>query len=156
MKTRLALLVSLIFLFGGYGVAQNATPSKPPKKDVSVEPSQPTYRSSPAYAELLLRRTELTASLEALVLQYTDEYPKVKESRYLLTLIERDAERLSKVKPADQGRLTLALGKLLVKKLELEADLWNLQKDYKEEHPDVKRAKRRVEIYEAAISEILN
>jgi hypothetical protein len=156
MKTRLALLSSLILLFGGYGVAQSATPAKAAKKDVSVEPSQPTYRSSPAYAELLLRRTELTASLEALVLQYTDEYPKVKESRYLLTLIERDAERLSKVKPADQGRLTLALGKLLVKKLELEADLWNLQKDYKEEHPDVKRAKRRVEIYETAISEILN
>jgi len=45
---------------------------------------------------------------------------------------------------------------LIVRRIELETDVWNLQRNYKDEHPDVKRAKRKVEIYENAISEILN
>jgi len=44
----------------------------------------------------------------------------------------------------------------MLRRIELETDLVNLQKNYKEEHPDVKRAKRKVEIYESAISDILN
>ena len=155
MTRRFIVLTTLLLASVGYGWAQTATPAKD-KKEVAAAPTQPVFRSSPAYAELLLRRTELTASLEALVLQYTEEYPKVKESRHVLTLIDRETERLSKVKPTDQSKLTLALGKLIVRKLELEADLWNLEKDYKDEHPDVKRAKRRIEIYEGAITEILN
>ena len=111
--------------------------------------------SSPAYAELLLRRTDLTAELESLLIDYTDDYPKVKELRYTLDALKLETERLRKVKPADSGRLTLALGRLIVRKVELETDVWNLLRTYKDEHPDVKRAKRKVDIYEAAIKEIL-
>ncbi len=124
------------------------------KKEVTAA-SQKGHRSSPAYAELLLRRTELSSNLESLVLEYTEEFPKVKEIRHVLTLIDRETERIAKVKEADVSKLTLALGKLLVRKIELETELWSLQKNYKDEHPDVKRAKRKVEIYETAIGEIL-
>jgi len=44
----------------------------------------------------------------------------------------------------------------MVRRIELETDLWNLQKNYKEEHPEMKRARKKIEIYEAAINEILN
>ncbi len=112
--------------------------------------------ASPAYAELLLRKTELRSDLESLILEYTEEFPKVKEFRFVLGVIDRDIARLAKVKPADSGKLTLALGKLIVRRIELETDMWNLQRNYKDEHPEVKRAKRKVDIYETAISEILN
>lgn len=112
--------------------------------------------ASPAYAELLLRRTELRSEVESLALEYTEEFPKVKEIRHVLVLVDRDIARLAKVKPTDSSRLTLALGKLIVRRIELETDVWNLQRSYKDEHPDLKRAKRKVEIYENAISEILN
>lgn len=135
-------------------LAQAETSSKN-RKAVPVS-SQEAFRSSPAYAEILLRRTELSSTLESLVLEYTEEYPKVKEIRHALSLLDRESDRLAKVKATDQSRLTLALGKLIVRKIELETDLWNLQKSYKDEHPDVKRAKRRVEIYETAVGEILN
>ena len=111
--------------------------------------------SSPAYAELLLRKTELQAELESLILEYTEEYPRIREIKYVLALVSRDAERLSRVKANEAARLTLALGKLLVKKMDLETDLWKLQASYKDEHPDVKRAKRKVEIYESAVNDIL-
>lgn len=116
----------------------------------------PTYRSSPAYAELLLKRTEMMAELEAVLLEYTEDYPRVRDIRHALTLIERETTRLNNVKAADHSRLTLALGKLINRKIELELELWILQKNYKDDHPDVKRAKRRVEIYETAIAEVMN
>ncbi len=125
------------------------------KKEVSAA-SQKAFRSSPAYAELLLRRTELSSTLESLILEYTEEFPKIIEIRHVLKLIDRETERIAKVKEAEASKLTLALGKLIIRKIELETELWSLQRSYKDEHPDVKRAKRKLEIYETAIGEILS
>ena len=111
--------------------------------------------ATPAYAELLLLKTELSSELESLIVDYTEDYPKIKELRYVLTLLDRDLARLAKIKAADISRLTLALGKLMVRRIELETDLWKLRESYKDEHPEVKRAKRKVELYEKAIGEIL-
>ncbi len=147
----LPLFAAVLLASGIEAFSQTNTPNK-----TETAKTSPVVPSSPAYAEILLRRTELTAELESLVLDYTEEYPKVREIRHVLTLIERESARLAKVKPADSSRLTLALGKLIVRKIELETDLWGLLKTYKEEHPDVKRARRKVEIYEAAIGELLN
>ncbi|MEO8574805.1 MAG: hypothetical protein ABI481_12625 [Pyrinomonadaceae bacterium] len=113
-------------------------------------------RSSPAFAELQLKKTELVSELESLILDYTEEFPKVKELHFMVILLDRDITRLSRVKPAESSKLTLALGKLMVRKIELETDMWNLKRSYKEDHPDVKRAKRKVEIYEEAVNDILN
>lgn len=140
------VLAAAVFIF-----PQTARPQKPAvtADDLSA------IRSSPAYAELLLRKTELESELEALILDYTDEFPKVVALRSELGLLEKEFDRVKAVKPADAGKLTLALGKLMVKKAEMATELAALLKSYKEEHPDVKRAKRRVEIYEKAITEIL-
>lgn len=153
MITRIFLLTVVLCCVPSAVSAQTAK-----KVPSAAEPAAAItpFAASPAYAELLVKKTELAAQLESMILEYTDEYPKVIEIRHVLTLIERESRRLSKLKPADAPRLTLALGKLVVRKIELETDLWNLQKNYKDEHPEVKRAKRKVEIYEAAIGEILN
>ena len=115
-----------------------------------------SLKSSPAFAEIVLRQTELRADLESLLISYTEEFPKVGELRFEIDALGRETQRLAAVKTADNSKLTLALGKLLVRKAELETDLWSLQRSYNAEYPDVKRAKRKVEIYENAIKEILN
>ena len=92
---------------------------------------------------------------QRLAVEYTDDHPKVAEGRAALEIFDRERTRLLAVKPADAGKLSLALGKLIVRKAELELELWGLRKSLQEAHPDVKRARRRVEIYEAAIKEIL-
>ncbi len=112
-------------------------------------------KSSPAYAELLLRRTERESELEELLLDYTEEFPKVKELKFELDLLKKALDKITATSVADAGKLTLALGKLLVRKIELETDLWNLRQQYTDDEPKVKRAKRRMEIYERAIKEIL-
>lgn len=149
-------ITMVLFLVSVCAWSQTETRNKDKTADSAPATAQQTFRSTPAYAELLLKRTELSSELEALILEYTEDYPKVKDIRHGLTLIERESTRMSRIKPADISRLTLALGKLLSRKIDLEIDLWNLQKNLKDEHPDVRRAKRKVEIYETAIAEILN
>lgn len=108
-----------------------------------------------AFAEIILRKTELEAELESLLVSYTEEFPKVAEIRFEFDSLKRAIERLSTVKAAESSKLTLALGKLMVRKAELETDLWNLRKRYDDNNQEVKRARRKIEIYEAAIKEIL-
>jgi predicted nuclease with TOPRIM domain len=124
-----------------------------------TKPVAPTgaqsVKTSPAYAEVLLRKTELLAELESLLIEYTEEYPKVKESRFEAGLLQKELDRLLAANVADASRLSAALGKLMVRKCELGVDLWSLQEKFNDQHPDVKRAKRKAEIFEAAINDIL-
>lgn len=125
------------------------------KKPEVAQPAVAEYKSSAAYAEILERRTELQANLESMLVEFTDDYPKVKEIKHTLGLMQKETERLAAVKSLNSSQMTLALGKLIVRKVELETELWVLLETYKPEHPDAKRAKRKLEIYEAAIKEIL-
>ena len=120
-----------------------------PKSDAKAN------KSSPAFAEILLRKTEIAAELEDYLTNYTDEFPKVKELRFELDLLNKEMNRILAVNPTDSAKLTLALGKLMLRKIELERDVWNLRKQYNDEHPDVKQALRKVAVFEAAIKEIL-
>ena len=151
MTIHRAILIAFVLLaFSVVAAAQKPRVIKPVVETAAdVTPAT----ASPAYAELLLRRTDLQSELESLLIDYTEEYPRVREIRHVLTLADREGGRLLKV--SDTQRLTLALGRLVVRKIELETDLWKLLSIYKDEHPDVKRAKRKIEIYENAIAEIL-
>ena len=112
-------------------------------------------RSSPAYSEVLLRRTELQADLEALSADYTEANPKILDLRFEIASLDKSLERVFGVKPTETGKLTLALGRLIVRKAALETELSRLMRSYNKDHPEVKRAKRRVEIFDAAIKEVL-
>ncbi len=142
-----------LFLFSISCFAQ--TEAKNKVVQISSKPISAAIKSSPAYAELLLRKTERESELEEFAIDYTEEYPKVKEIKYELSLITKETDKLLAVSTADAGKLTLALGKLMVRKTELETDLWNLSRQYNADHLEVKRAKRKVAAYEKAIREIL-
>lgn len=145
------VLLSIVPLLLSAAVAAQPA-SKAPAIDTR---SQTEVRSSAAYAELMLKRAELQSELEALLVEYTEEFPKVVEGRYALEVIEKERARLLNIRAADTGKLTVALGKLLVRKVELEVELWTLRKTFQEVHPDVRRAKKKADIYEAAVKEIL-
>lgn len=112
-------------------------------------------RSSSAYAEILLRKTELQADIEAFGADYTEESPKMIELRVELTSLDKSLEKVFAVRPSETGKLTQGLGKLIVKKAALDADLDRLLRKYSKEHPETKRAQRRVDRFNAAIAEIL-
>jgi hypothetical protein len=68
-------------------------------------------------------------------------------------LLQKELDRLTAA--GEPSKLSAALGRLMVRKCELGADLWSLQQQFNEQHPDVKRARRKAEIFEAAISDIM-
>jgi uncharacterized protein involved in exopolysaccharide biosynthesis len=141
------LLSGCVLFVANNGTAQTNAPS--------VQPAASIINSSPAFAEILLRKTELQAEVESLLSEYTEDYPKVKETQYQLAQLQKGMDRVLAVKSADSSKLTLALGKLIVRKCELETEVWALLNQYKEDHPDVKRAKRKVDVFEQAIKQIL-
>jgi len=75
--------------------------------------------------------------------------------RFELTVLDKALEKVYAVKPTETGKLTLALGKMLVKRASLETDVARLLRNYTNENTEVKRARRRVEIFDSAIKEIL-
>jgi len=129
--------------------AQTGKKANPP---VAIDQSS---KATAAYAEIALRRADVEAELESLLVEYTDEFPKVRELKYSLTRVDAEVARLAAIKPAERDRATSALGKLMVRKVEAELELWKLSQDYADNHPEVRRAKKKVEIYERAIKEIL-
>ena len=124
-------------------------------KPVVASTGAQSVKASPAYAEVLLRKTELLSEVESLLIEYTEEFPKVKEKRFETNLLQKELDRLLAANIADASRLSAALGKLMVRKCELNVDLWILQQQFNDQHPDVKRAKRKAEIFETAINDIL-
>ena len=147
---RICLLFAVIFCVIEISFAQTkGKPAEPVAADQRIE-------SSAAYAEVLFRKTELEAEIESLLFAYNDVYPTVKDARAELKLLQAEIDRLRSIKPVDAGKLTLALGKLILGKVSHLANLTKLQMQYQDGHPSVKKEKRVVEIYEAAIKEILN
>lgn len=137
-----------VFLLSSFVAAQTAD-----KKALLLEAG--SIRSSAAYAEILLRKTEIQADLEAFTPAYTEANPKMIDLRLELASLDKSLEKVFGVKPSETGKLTQALGKLIVRKAEIDTDLARLSRSYNKDHPEVKRTKRKAEIYEAAISEIL-
>ena len=138
-------------MVGSAAFGQVSAQTKLPAK----QPADPNVRATPAYAEVLLRKTDLEAELEALLMEYTEDYPKVKDLRLELEVLKPEIERILAVKLSEIGRLTGALGKLIITKVAHAASLKKLQMQFQDAHPNVKKEKRMVEIYEAAIKEIL-
>jgi len=131
------------------------------QKRVATKPS-PTpadqssmVRSSAAFAEVVLRQTELESDIEELSTEYTEEYPKLKASRFELSALQIEFKKLFLVKANETSKLTVALGKIIVRKVALETDLWELRQKYADDHPDVKRAQRKLAVFEKAIKEVL-
>jgi len=145
MLIKFAISSAIVLLFAGCAFAQ---------KQVQ-DAAGGSIRSTPAYAELLLHKTDLQAELDSLLVDYTDDYPKAKEIRLELGFLKVEMDRVLSVKPADISRLSQALGKLMLKKVELETELDSLRARLKDEHPEVKKARKKVESFEAAIKEIL-
>ena len=152
---KIALIVFFLIAFGSVIAAAQPKAKGTPTPEPAALPNV-AIRSSAAFAELLLRETDLESDLASLVMEYTEDYPKVKEKRFSLTLVKKEIERMLSMKPAETPKLTLALGKMLVRRTELETDLWALRNVYTDDHPEVKQAKEKVTIYTRAIDRILN
>lgn len=137
-------IFSLILLITAAGITLSQAPAE-------VGP----IKSSAAYSEVLLRKTTLQAELESLLPDYTEANPKIIDLRYELAAINKSLEKIYSVRPSETSKLTLALGKLIVEQAALQTDLARLLRSFSKDNPQVKRAARKVEIFESAVNEVL-
>ncbi|MFV0389174.1 MAG: hypothetical protein ACK5NT_10520 [Pyrinomonadaceae bacterium] len=142
------LLLAFLSVFFGFASAQ-AKPENQPFKPTKV------LRSTGAFAEVLLRRAELEAEVQEMLESYTEEYAGFRETKYELDRINEELEKMNKVSAEEASKLTAALGKLIVRKCELQADYWAVSQRFSANHPQVKRAKRKFETFEKALQDIL-
>lgn len=149
---RLILIAVIALSFSGGAFAQT-TGKRASTPNFSA--TNQAARYSPAYAEILLQKTELESQLEDLLVGFTDDFPKVKQLRFQISLLQKQTDKILSVASSETSKLTLALGKLIVRKTELETELWSLKAQYNDDFPEVKRTKRKVEVFEKAIGEIL-
>ena len=152
MNLQKTVLFALLFLFSTL-ICNAQTTGK--TSIILVKNAEQVIKSTPAYGELILQKTEVIAELADLVVEFTEEYPKVVELRTQLALINKEISRLMTINPLEASKLSPALGKLMLRKVEIEMDYEKLQKKYTDDHPDVKQAKRKVDLFEAAIKDIL-
>lgn len=147
MKKTVSILITILTLAAAV-FAQSKTAQKSPV-DLQM------IKNTPAYAEIILKKVSLEAEIEELLVAYTEDFPKVKEHRFKLNLVDKALEKILTVKTSEAGKLSAALGKLIIQKIEYDAELAELRKDYNDEYPDIKRARRKVEVYQKAIDDIL-
>ena len=154
-KMRVSSILFICWMVAVSIVAVSGQTSSKPAKTIASPDDLRAVRSSPAYAEVLLRETELKAELDSLLLDHTEEFPKVRDLRIELELLRSEMDRLLIVKAVDAQKLSVALGRLILAKAGHQTKLRLLRLQFSDDHPAVRRQRKTVEVYEAAIKEIL-
>src|SRR4051812_6938086 len=98
-------------------------------------------RSSSSYAEGFLKKTQVEADLASIAGDYTETHPKLAELNDGLASLTKAIDRLNSVPAADASRLTEALGRLMVERSAVDAELSRLRRGYTDQSPQVQRAK---------------
>jgi hypothetical protein len=156
---RLFLFLALIFVFKTIEICAQQKPT--PQTQTNVTAPIKTLgrkldvRTTPAYAELIMKRTEIAADLDVLLPDYTEESPEVREKRLNLQILDSALKRLENVTLEQYLALTPAVGRMLARKLEAEAELKILSDIYTDEHPSVKKSKIRYKVFEAELKRLL-
>ena len=156
---RLILFLAFIFVFQTILVFAQQKPT--PQTQTNVTAPIKTLgrkldvRTTPAYAELIMKRTEIAADLDVLLPDYTEESPEVREKRLNLQILDSALKRLENVTLEQYLALTPAVGRMLARKLEAEAELKILSDIYTDEHPSVKKSKIRFKVFEAELKRLL-
>ncbi len=135
------------------GVSAQKARSVADPKPASAEPAH--VAASAAYAEIALRYVEVSAEIEAMLEDYTESHPSVVTARLVWASLVSDNLRLRNVKSEEAGKLSAALGRIIVRKADLLAEYKSLERQYPADNPEVRRAKKRYEYFATVVDEIL-
>ncbi|GEM_PF-1787353 len=160
MKRFFAVITFLIFVlsfsvcYGQKNKKTKPTPQPQPQTQ-STQTQQGSTKSSPAYIELTLRKVEVEAELKEILVDYTEAHPKAKNKQAEISSLNREMERIASMNASMIPRMTATFGKLILRKVELEAEINTMLLQYEESHPQIKKTKDKLEIIEQEIQKIL-
>jgi hypothetical protein len=108
-----------------------------------------------AYAEVYAARVEAEADLKVLSTDLTEETIQVREKKLERDLLAREIRWLEALPLVSHDKMTIALGRLLVRKTQAEVSLKMLSEKYAESFPTVKKARTKIEVYNNEIQKLL-
>ncbi|MEP6923254.1 MAG: hypothetical protein ABI954_02210 [Pyrinomonadaceae bacterium] len=108
-----------------------------------------------AYAEVYASKVEAEADLKVLSMDLTEETTQVREKKLERDLLAREIRWLEALPSISHDKMTVALGRLLVRKTQAEVSLKMLSENYAESFPTVKKARTRIEVYNSEIQKLL-
>ena len=167
MKKYLAS-IAFVFVVTSFSVCHGQKRTKAAKTKTQPQAAQSTEqqnqtqpqqqgstKSTPAYGELVMRKVEVEADLKQLLVDYTEEHPRAKEKKTELDAINREMDRIAAMDKAMIPKLTTTVGKLILRKIELETEIFKMKEQYAEDHPFIKKAKDKLEVIEGEIQKVL-
>ena len=128
---------------------------QPQTQPTQQQTPQGSTKSSPAYIELTLRKVEVEAELNELLVEYTEEHPKARVKQAEINSLNREMDRIAAMDASMIPRMTATFGKLVLRKVELETEVNKMLLQYEEGHPQIKKTKDKLEIIEREIQRIL-
>ncbi len=108
-----------------------------------------------AYAEVYAARVEAEADLKVLAMDLTEETVQVREKKLERDLLAREIRWLEALPLVSHDKMTIALGRLLVRKTQAEVSLKMLSENYAEDFPTVKKARTRIGVYNDEVQKLL-
>jgi hypothetical protein len=108
-----------------------------------------------AYAEVFAQKVETEADLKVLSVDMAEGAPQILEKKLFRDFLQREIEWLEKLPPASHPKMTLAFGKMIVRKVQAEVDQKMLADNYADSHPLIKKARARFTIYQDEINKLL-
>jgi uncharacterized protein involved in exopolysaccharide biosynthesis len=159
--------VLLIATSFSYGQKRNKSKlTKPPAAQTTQPPTQPqpqtvpqtpqgSTKSTEAYGALVLRKVEVEAEYKEMLVDYTEEHPRVKIKKAEIDSLNFEMEKIAAMDSSFIPKLTATVGKLVLKKIDLQTEVNKLLLQYSEDHDLVKRAKQKVAVIEEEIQKVL-
>ena len=124
--------------------ASQAAPGQSPQSPAGA-PGGP--ETTPAYASLVMRKAAAEAELADLLGKFKARHPIVESKQFELRAIGLEMSRMLVTGKARAHKLTDAYGQLVLRRVALRVELYDLRSRFTPRHPDVKK----VEVEAAAL-----
>jgi len=113
-------------------------------------------RTTQAYSMLIQRQVKVQAKLEAMMHEYSSEWPAAKELQTELDALKLEMKKLRELDPNLIPKLTSGVGALILRKATLITEIKVMADEYESEWPEAKEKQRELELLNKQIEKILS
>ena len=124
------------------------------QKAPAAEPIDP--KTTQAYSMLIERQVKVQATLEAMLHEYSSEWPPAKELQTELDALKIEMKKLREIDPNLIPKLTSGVGALILRKATLTTEINVMAYEHESEWPEAKEKQRELELLDKQIQKILS
>ena len=117
--------------------------------------SEQDPKTTQAYSMLILQKVKLQAELEALLSEYSSDWPKSKKVQFELDTLKIEMKKMAEVDESKVIKLTSGFGSLVLRRIALATDVHMLSEEEGSDWPPLKQKQRELELLNQEIQTAL-